>query len=351
MGDDDIVTEHSHLQNIHQALTSFKNEMIDLNHKFRQYFFIKDEEIQVSFKQKCDTFWQNEDDRDNRLKAADYEDKDEIQMINFHERERELEEIEEMKSAIREYQEEQEVFLSILSQICNIHGETVAGSLDTITKCIHTLESYLSIAFDTNIVNSTNSPQSISSISNYKHKLIKDYSRNWTKSLSPEECTAIYDFTTTIPPYHININSVLRGVQSSYNEGNERRSELIHSVLSKANLPIDIKVYRGVSYKDLGDFANFTDNELIGCIYYDMGFISTSIKKGASKSFTKDNLLLAIQLPRGTRAAFIGNLSQALHEEEILIDRGQLFRFTDVRYENGYKIIEASLLLKGNPHE
>ena len=62
------------------------------------------------------------------------------------------------------------------------------------------------------------------------------------------------------------INAVLRGLESDFDAGNHERASLIHSALSQSSIPQSCTVYRGASLSSLGNYANATDEELIGNI-------------------------------------------------------------------------------------
>lgn len=170
-------------------------------------------------------------------------------------------------------------------------------------------------------------------------KTIRSYADEWIGSLSRSEIAAINDYTGEMPPYYKNINSVLRKKATDFDQGNEERSKSIHSALQKAKLPSDIKVYRGISAEALNELNFSSDNELIGDFYLDRGFISTSL--GRTSAFQKD-VMLELSLPAGCPAASIEKISKAGgYEQEVLIDRGRLFKITGVRYEDGQRIISA----------
>ena len=176
--------------------------------------------------------------------------------------------------------------------------------------------------------------------SSNKTTALRQSATNWISSLSDEQKRAIYDYTRE-GPYYKNINGVLRGRTQKYEEGNEIRSSRIHEALQSAQLPVATTVYRGVNKKDLNELAYSSDAELVGDIYLDRGYISTSMSRGAA--FQKE-VMLELSLPAGCHAACIEDLSAAgKYEQEVLIDRGHFFRITGVRYENDQRIICATL--------
>lgn len=167
--------------------------------------------------------------------------------------------------------------------------------------------------------------------------------REWANSLSPNEQSAINDYTKEYPSYYRNINGVLRGKQSSFDDGNEQRVKQIHSALSKAETPTDMTVYRGGGSSVLGDLSKASDEQLVGSVFVDRGFVSTSMSAGSA--FPGDTLL-AIHLPAGSCAANIETLSVAgKYEEEVLLDYNQLFYINGVSYdEKGRRIVDVSVI-------
>jgi hypothetical protein len=170
---------------------------------------------------------------------------------------------------------------------------------------------------------------------------MRTYGENWAASLPDSNKTAINDYTKESPKYYENINNVLRGKEKNFAPGNEERSRMIHEALSSASTPCDMTVYRGCSEEALGKLKNLPDSKLVGQTFIDKGFASTSMSKGGA--FNRE-VLLEIHLPAGSRAANIESLSEAgKYEEEVLIDRGQVFQIVGTyRDEFGRRIVKVN---------
>ena len=168
--------------------------------------------------------------------------------------------------------------------------------------------------------------------------------KKWTSALSVKEADAIKDYTGMA---YVNINSVLRGIDSSFSNGNYERAVLIHKSLSRCRIPQPCIVYRGASTAALGKMRNLSDEQLIGKIISDDGFMSTSLNCG--DAFGGD-IKLEISVPAGAHGAYVGYLSQCGHNEsEVLFDMGQMMRITKIRRDMfGNRIICANLLVKEN---
>ncbi len=162
----------------------------------------------------------------------------------------------------------------------------------------------------------------------------------WSNSLSEDERQAIKDYTGSA---YVNINSVLRGHQSSFEGDNYEKAKNIHKALANSEIPCDCKVYRGASINALGIYKNASDEELVGKIITDKGFMSTSMNR--DKSFSGD-VKMEISVPSGAHGAYVGYVGTYGHlEEEVLFDAGQRLQITGARTdEYGRKIISAIML-------
>ena len=171
--------------------------------------------------------------------------------------------------------------------------------------------------------------------------LIKSVANTWSSSLSSEETSALRDYTGTA---YLNINSVLRGTDKNFAPGYYDKALRIHQALQKSSLPCSCVVYRGVSIKALGEFQHLTDQQLVGCILNDNGFMSTSLNP--NDAFSGD-IRLELSVPEGTHGAYMGYLSQCGHyESEVLLDMGQTMQITHVTRDFfGNRVIHARVLL------
>ena len=165
--------------------------------------------------------------------------------------------------------------------------------------------------------------------------------KEWAANLSPAEHSAVRDYTGTS---YVNINAVLRGLESDFDTGNHERASLIHSALSRSSIPQSCTVYRGSSLRSLGAYSNARDDELIGRYIVEDGFMSTSLNR---EDAFGGEIRYEITVPEGANGAYVGYLSHAAHyESEVLFDYGQTMQITDVRYDHfGNRIIVARLIV------
>ncbi len=150
-------------------------------------------------------------------------------------------------------------------------------------------------------------------------------------------------FTPYTGTAYSNINARLRGLEKSFDPGNQECAIRIHQALSGASIPADCTVYRGVSSKALGMLRMLPDNMLVGKTFTDHGFMSTSLERNSA--FGGD-MLLEVDVPKGAHGAYVGDISSAGHyESEVLFDAGQQMRITGVRCdENGRRIVSVRIM-------
>mgnify|MGYP001028808108 CR=1 FL=1 len=165
-----------------------------------------------------------------------------------------------------------------------------------------------------------------------KQRLICRVANQWIMKLSDAEFNALKDYTREEPNYYKNINKKLRGKALFFEDGNRERAALIHNALQKAEVPSPCTVYRGGPPDILGKYKNMTDDELVGKILLDKGFMSTSTVKGSEFG---GSVKLEIHVPAGARGAYLSNGISAIGqgEHEMLFDKGCRMKITGVSYD------------------
>lgn len=144
----------------------------------------------------------------------------------------------------------------------------------------------------------------------------------WEKALAAVEHDAIQRYQGA--GYGL-INGWLRKGKGYDSE--QQAVSRIESAIDKAP-PIDkdTVVWRGFGYPKLKtDPAKILS--LNGNVYYDKGFISTSVDPSVAHGF-ESGVLVRITLPKGTRAAYLGHFNNGHFESEreYLLQRGAKFR-------------------------
>lgn len=165
--------------------------------------------------------------------------------------------------------------------------------------------------------------------------------KEWLSSLSDAELEALKYYTGND---YWKINKYLRyGVDTGVDT---EIIENIRSALSKAVVPEDITVYRGTDlnaiqrYLQYDEIGNINYNAMKGTVIMDEGFMSTSIIKDSA---FKDVVSWEIEVPAGTHAGYLENITQVSGEYEVLFNSGQKLLITDVLVEenNITLILEA----------
>lgn len=171
-------------------------------------------------------------------------------------------------------------------------------------------------------------------------KIIKNIGSEAASKMSDKEKEAFQKYTGTA---YVNINATLRGIDKSFEVGNRENAKNLHAVLENASLPCESTVYRGMSSKALGNLNKISDNELVGKIFWDKGFLSTSLE--SSSAFGGD-VLLEIHAPAGSHGLYVGYVSSAGHyEEEVLFDMNQSMRIDSVTHDNfGRKLLKVTII-------
>lgn len=151
----------------------------------------------------------------------------------------------------------------------------------------------------------------------------------------------------TFNMYLIKSNSIyqcgLSVIDKSFDVGNRENAKNLHAVLENASLPCESTVYRGMSSNALGKLKKLSDKELIGKVFLDKGFMSTSLE---SNSAFGGDVILEIHAPAGTHGLYVGHISAAGHyEEEVLFDMNQSMRIDFVtRDKFGRRLLKVTII-------
>lgn len=336
------------LQNIKTALQQFNNSMQSDVAGMIAYLAEKKTEIELNLRKRLKQIEINELYRRQVENNSDDSNADVI-AENNRQRQREMEELNDLKLLIATFGSISCELEQHLKKMTGVQSETIAKGNSVLGKSIQILEEYLSISLPNANGNSAVEGKIANRYGNNSQippsSQMRTYAGDWVATLSDKQKDAIHDYTKEVPPYYKNINGVLRGHMNNYDAGNEERSNLIHQALNNARTPCAITVYRGCSSDVLGNLAYAPDEDLTDGVFVDRGYASTSMSPGLA--FGGD-LLLEIHLPPGSHAANIESLSAAgRYEEEVLIDRGQLFRIVGVHRDGtGRRIVEVNAIIE-----
>lgn len=155
--------------------------------------------------------------------------------------------------------------------------------------------------------------------------------QDWRDGLSPEERKALRDYGQEA---HAEVNGALR---SGGTPSTDVASDIanLDSALRRAVVPEDVAVYRRMSSPELT--ALFHSFDFQGAQIQDDGFTSTTADKdilgeldlehlqGDHDFMTNLPIVAQINVPAGTNGAYLGSLSSAPEEQELLLARGTTF--------------------------
>lgn len=160
------------------------------------------------------------------------------------------------------------------------------------------------------------------------------------QSLSTEQKEAISIYTSG---GYKSINPHLRSGKPISAEGQEYVNNL-HSALSNSRLKNDVTVYRGVDSDALPCGGNISDEDLVGKVMIDRGFMSTSFLINIAREFSQENIFV-IHAPAGEQGAYIGKMSSVPREDELLFNTNSIMKIKSVeRDERGTRIIHVMML-------
>jgi hypothetical protein len=139
------------------------------------------------------------------------------------------------------------------------------------------------------------------------------------ESLSQSEKNALAKYKGEDHEY-INANLRNEGTLSEDEDYDyEGITNSIDSVIQKSRLQDDLTVYRGMDNDILGD------ENSVGTVFSDMGFVSTSADKGIASKF-ESGLIATINLKRGQNAFNLDSVKGGQKELETLLPRGLKFK-------------------------
>mgnify|MGYP001810112677 CR=1 FL=1 len=158
---------------------------------------------------------------------------------------------------------------------------------------------------------------------------------DFLSKIAQDEKDAIIQYTAS----SANINDYLRqnnqGVYKSLPAPTQalirKRAADLDVLIKKNAVPVNIKVFRGVSLKAMnipvkpGGIDPDEIKKLIGKTYKDDGIMSTSIQERTAFGFGS-GIVLRMKIPAGTNCVFVDPISRYQGEEEIIFGPGSMYR-------------------------
>lgn len=169
----------------------------------------------------------------------------------------------------------------------------------------------------------------------------KNY-KTWSDTLPPKNKEALRIYSTNYGSE--TINETLRGKISETTWAVEKIN-ILTETLDK-HVPDNIIVYRGVTKEAFGELAKHIESKqydkLVDQVISEKGFLSTSIFKDAA--FKERPILVKAKIPKGSKGAYIGYVSEYSNELELLFNRNTSYIINNAK-ENGNKLyVDITLL-------
>lgn len=155
--------------------------------------------------------------------------------------------------------------------------------------------------------------------------VLREDSKEWINSLSPEEIRAIKKYTKNSgdpkdDKFYARLNSMLRG-DIPEDDTLKYYSDVISGAISKFELKYDIICYRSVKH-------NPVEGMKIGDIYEPKQFVSTAV---VSSRTLKGDYNIVIIAKKGSNGAYIELLSKYPNQREFLFDKNLKYRILKIR--------------------
>ncbi|MCC5425078.1 ADP-ribosyltransferase [Clostridium botulinum] len=186
----------------------------------------------------------------------------------------------------------------------------------------------------------------------------KNY-KEWADDLSVEEREALDGY---IRREYKDINAYLRNdskpVSGSTMEESriQDRIEKITESLEKRPIPENVTVYRWCGAAEFGyeigkipEFKKF-EEDFLNKDKLEKGYMSTSLSSEALSAFSSRKIILRLQLPQGSKGAYVSALGGFGSEKEMLLDKGSKYHINKIskaiiKGKEKY-IVDATLLKK-----
>ena len=142
----------------------------------------------------------------------------------------------------------------------------------------------------------------------------------WIDNLSEEDINSLQKYTkNSVDPkddkFYERLNSALRG-ERTLDDNLKYHSDIITNAINKFELSHDIVCYRTTR-------KNFYENAKVGDIIEPKFFLSSSVTKNGA---LKGDFVTIIQAPKGSKGAYIENLSKFPKQREFLFDKSCKYR-------------------------
>ena len=171
-----------------------------------------------------------------------------------------------------------------------------------------------------------------------------------TKGLTNAEEKALTHYTSTFNY----INEPLRGIKYG-NIDKSKKDMFINSVknmtsaIDKSVIDFDFWTQRGTKavnfpHTKINSSSSIEElQSLVGTSFEDQAFVSTGAAK--STGFSTEPIILNIYCPKGTKGAYVDDISNFKGENELILQRGYSYKVTKVEKKGGKIYMDCDLIL------
>uniref|UniRef100_UPI00403F2646 ADP-ribosyltransferase n=1 Tax=Lentilactobacillus hilgardii TaxID=1588 RepID=UPI00403F2646 len=178
-------------------------------------------------------------------------------------------------------------------------------------------------------INPTKYVYSITGVKNNPEKMkqLTASSKKWAKKLSKGQVKAIRYYTNN---GYDKINTTLRNPDNTASAKVKTSIKSISTGIQAFHLDQPTTVYRGISKEGLAKSLG-SQSLKVGRQYYDPAYSSCTLSQMIALGFSKQHVVLKINLPIGYHGAYIDPVSTNVGEKEYLLDSGTKLIVTKVQ--------------------
>ncbi|MED1637903.1 ADP-ribosyltransferase [Bacillus thuringiensis] len=182
---------------------------------------------------------------------------------------------------------------------------------------------------------------------------MKNY-EDWAKDLTNSQREALDGYARQD---YKEINDYLRNQGGSGNEKLDTQIKEISEALEKKPIPENITVYRWCGMPEFGykisdplpSIKDF-EEKFLNTIKEDKGYMSTSLSSERLAAFGSRKIILRLQVPKGSTAAYLSAIGGFASEKEILLDKDSKYhinKITEVVIKGVKRyVVDATLITK-----
>lgn len=219
--------------------------------------------------------------------------------------------------------------------VADIWLEIDDPAFNTVQKSLNIVSAVSNLTYSVGTI--YNSVNHITSVEKYMEG--KNVITN-TNQLNGKQVSALTEYTGE--GCYRNINNSLRGSEVA-TSGNTQIIKTMDSALDNASLPSDMTLYRGTSQNALGDLKGLSPDELVGKVFTENGYMSTTTSSTVAQGWAND-MKMTIEAAQGSHALDISQISNFPWEQEVLFARGQEMMI--VSAENVKGVLDITVVLK-----